>query len=310
MGFKEKMLDMVGQPLTAREIAALQVNLGYVCNMSCRHCHVEAGPNRGTWMNKKIMDAVLGAMIEYDINILDITGGAPELSPHFSYLVEEATKTSRRVIVRTNLTVFFEEGMGGLPEFYRDNKVELVASLPCYLETNVDGVRGKGAFQKSIKAIERLNSLGYGYPSGLKLNLVYNPAGASLPPSQESLDGDYRRELETRFGLIFTSLYTFANMPIGRFRDYLERTNELERYMELLKSAFNPETIPGLMCRRMISVGWDGRLHDCDFNQALGLTVHGEFPQSIGEFDYSLLSGRTIAIDNHCYGCTAGQGST
>jgi radical SAM/Cys-rich protein len=311
MGFKEIILSLNRQPLTACGISILQVNLGYTCNMACKHCHVEAGSYRSPAMNKEIINAVLSAMIESDINIIDITGGAPELNPHFRYLVEEARNIGSHVMVRTNLTIFFEKGMGGLPEFYADNSVEVIASLPYYTESEVDRVRGKGTFKKCIKALQRLNGLGYGSIfEDRKLNLVYNPAGAFLSPAQKALEDDYKRELDRRYGISFDSLYTFVNMPIGRFKDYLIRTSGLEKYSEKLVRAFNVETIPGLMCRRIISVGWDGGLYDCDFNQVLGLTVQSDCPQNVSEFDYSRLAGRTITVGDHCYACTAGQGST
>jgi radical SAM/Cys-rich protein len=279
--------------------------------MACKHCHVEAGPDRSAGMNKEIINAVLRAMRENNINILDITGGAPELNLHFRYLVGEARNMGSHVMIRTNLTIFFEKGMGGLPEFYADNSVEVIASLPYYTESDVDRVRGKGAFKKCIKALQRLNGLGYGSTSeDKKLNLVYNPGGAFLSPAQEALEDDYKRELDRRYGISFDKLYTFANMPIGRFRDYLIRTGSLERYTEKLVRAFNAETIPGLMCRRLINVGWDGGLYDCDFNQVLGLTVQSDCPQNVREFDYARLVGRTITVGDHCYACTAGQGST
>ncbi|MEJ2684768.1 MAG: arsenosugar biosynthesis radical SAM protein ArsS [Candidatus Sulfobium sp.] len=310
MGFEERMLSMNGQPLTACGIAILQVNLGYSCNMACKHCHVEARPDRSQTMSREIVDVVLD-VIERNINTLDITGGAPELNPHFRYLVEEARNIGSHVMVRTNLTIFFEEGMEDLPEFYADNSVEVIASLPYYTETDVDRVRGRGTFEKCISALQRLNDIGYGNAcENRKLNLVYNPAGAFLSPPQEALRHDYKKELERRYGISFDELYTFSNMPIGRFRDHLIRMNNLEKYTEKLVCAFNPETIPGLMCRRLVSVGPDGALYDCDFNQMLGLTVQGNCPQNVREFDYSRLAGRTITVGDHCYACTAGQGST
>lgn len=220
MGFKEIILSINRQPLTASGISILQVNVGYSCNMACKHCHVEAGPDRSPGMNKEIVNAVLSAMIENNINILDITGGAPELNPHFRYLVEEARNIGSHVMVRTNLTILFEKSMEDLPEFYADNSVEVIASLPYYIESDVDRVRGKGTFKKCIKALQRLNGLGYGSTSeDKKLNLVYNPAGAFLSPAQEALEDDYKRELNRRYRISFDKLYTFANMPIGRFRD-------------------------------------------------------------------------------------------
>jgi len=311
MEFKEKILSILPGPITARGTEVLQVNLGYRCNMSCAHCHVEAGPGRSETMQRETMELVLETVKSSTISVIDITGGAPELNPHFRYLVEKAGRAGSRVIVRTNLTVFFEKGMDDLPEFYRDNGVELVASLPCYLEANVDGVRGKGTFRKTISALERLNKFGYGNGSSDRiLSLVYNPAGPFLPPPQKTLEEDYRRELWTRFGISFTSLYTFTNMPIGRFRDYLLRNDEFESYIGKLRDAFNPAVLDGLMCRHMISVGWDGMLYDCDFNQLLRLNVHADCPQHVKDFEHARLSERMIMVGEHCYGCTAGQGST
>ena len=311
MRFRDKILTIRPEPLISDRVDILQVNVGYKCNMSCKHCHIEAGPDRREVMTRDTVDVVLRVLGENDIGTLDITGGAPELNPHFKYLVREARNIGRHVTVRTNLTIFFEEGMEDLPEFYRDNAVEVVASLPHYIEGDADRVRGSGTFRKSIKALERLNRLGYGTGSdNRRLNLVYNPPGAFLAPSQKTLEEDYRRELRGRFGISFDSLFVFVNMPIGRFREYLIRSRNLEKYQERLISAFNPETLDGLMCRYLISVRWDGMLYDCDFNQMLGLHLDGESPQHIRDFDYRLLSRREITVYDHCYGCTAGQGST
>jgi radical SAM/Cys-rich protein len=309
--FRDRMLDAGPEALTAGGIRILQVNLGYRCNMSCKHCHVEARPDRDELMNKENVGAVLAAVKNGGIGTLDITGGAPEMNRHFKYLVEQARKAGCRVSVRTNLTIFFEDGGEYLPKFMNDHSVEVVASLPYYTESDVDRVRGKGTFEKCIGALRMLNRLGYGSGCGdKKLNLVYNPPGAFLPPVQKTLEEDYKIELDRRFGVSFDALYTFSNMPIGRFRDYLLRTGGLEKYTAKLVCAFNPDTIPGLMCRQLISVGWDGRLYDCDFNQMLGLAVHDGCPQNIKEFDLSRLAGRTITVGDHCYACTAGQGST
>ncbi len=311
MRFSDKVLSVMQKPLAARGIKILQVNLGSRCNMSCRHCHVSAGPARSETMNGKTMDTVLRTLLNNPIETLDITGGAPELNPHFRTLVSGARKGGVQVIVRTNLTVFYEKGMQDLPVFYREQGVELIASLPCYLEDNVIAVRGKGSFQKSIDALRRLNSLGYGNePSGLQLSLVYNPGGAYLPPSQGVLEADYKRELKNRYGISFTRLYVFTNMPIGRFREALERERSLEKYNDMLASAFNPETIDKIMCRSLVSVGWDGRLFDCDFNLVLGIPTMSGAPQHIDDFDFAALSNRLTSVDDHCYACTAGQGST
>ena len=286
----------------------LQVNLGYRCNMSCKHCHIDAGPGRTESMEEDTAGAVLSVLENTDIKVLDLTGGAPELNPHFRYLVAGAHGMGRHVIVRTNLTIFFEPDMEGLPEFFRDNDVEVIASLPYYIEETVDRVRGKGAFEKSIRALRRLNELGYG--SSMKLSLVYNPPGAYLPAAQAELEEEYKRELKKRFDLTFSGLYTFTNMPLGRFREFLVRSGQLEKYMERLVASFNPATLEGVMCRKILSVGWDGKLYDCDFNQAIGLRVNSGCPQHISGFDYGMLSKRQIEVEEHCFGCTAGRGST
>lgn len=310
MKFKDRIQSIQGQPLRAEGIDILQVNIGYKCNMACKHCHVGAGPDKNQEMDRETVETVLNVLRENDINCLDITGGAPELNPHFRYLVGKASHSGKHVIVRTNLTIFFEEGMEDLAEFYSMNSVEIIASLPYYTESEVDRVRGKGAFEKSIRALKKLNSLGYaGGSSDKKLNLVYNPSGTFLAPSQRTLEDDYKRELRKRFGITFNGLYTFANMPIGRFREYLIVSKNLEKYMDKLEDAFNPLTLEGLMCRRLISIGWNGILYDCDFNQILGLTLDRDCP-SIKDFDYLRLSERLITLSEHCYGCTAGQGST
>jgi radical SAM/Cys-rich protein len=282
-----------------------QVNMGYRCNMTCKHCHVSGGPARTEVMDKKTVETVLGVLRDNPIETLDITGGAPELNPSFRTLVAGARHAGRHVIVRTNLTIFLEEGMGDLPEYYRDQNVELIASLPYYLEDGVDRVRGSGVFRKSISALQKLNSLGYGSEaSGPPLSLVFNPQGIFLPPPQSSLEAEYRRELKDQFGISFTHLYTFANMPIGRFRDFLAKTGHLEKYLARLSGAFNPRTLEGIMCRHLISVGWDGTLYDCDFNRL----PESRRPRSphINEFDYGAVPeedrrGRPL------FGCTARQ---
>ncbi len=309
--FREKILEAVGGPLTACGVDVLQVNLGYRCNMSCRHCHVTAGPARVEEMDLRTVKEVLSVLRENPIPVVDITGGAPEMNPRFRFLVSEAKKLGVHVTVRTNLTIFFEDRMTDIPEFFCENGLEVIASLPCYLEGGVDSVRGKETFRKSIKALQKLNSLGYG--KGLpkkRLNLVHNPAGAFLPPPQSSLERDYRKELGSRFGVSFDRLYVFANMPAGRFREFLEHSGSLQKYMDDLSSFFNPQTLDGLMCRRLINVGWNGMLYDCDFNQCAGLAITGDCPQEIGDFDYDVLAKRKIMTADHCFGCTAGQGST
>lgn len=310
MDFHDKIISSRSYTLPSREIRILQVNLGYRCNMSCKHCHIDAGPHRNEEMSRETIDMVLKVLRENDIKTLDITGGAPELNENFKYLVSEAKNTGCHIIVRTNLTISFENGMQDLPEFYADNSIEVVASFPYYRESDVDRVRGNGTFQKSIKTLETLNQLGYANGSSDKrLNLVYNPPGAFLPPAQTTLEEDYKKALST-LGISFDKLYTFANMPIGRFRDFLLRTNNLDKYMGTLMNAFNPATLDGLMCRYLVSVGWNGILYDCDFNQILGIGVNKDCPRHIKNFDHQRLAEREIIVGEHCYGCTAGQGST
>lgn len=310
MKFKDRISSVQQQPLRANGVDILQVNLGYRCNMSCKHCHIDAGPGRVEEMDRETVDTVFDVLKKNDIGCLDITGGAPELNPHFRYLVEKAKVAGKRVIVRTNLTVLFEEGMADMAEFYSGNSVELIASLPYYTENEVDRVRGNGAFEKSIKALKKLNSLGYtGGPSDKKLNLMYNPCGIFLAPSQGTLEDDYKREMMKRFGITFSGLYALTNMPVGRFRQHLVRSKNLERYMDKLEGAFNTLTLEGLMCRHLVSVGWDGTLYDCDFNQCLGLPVNVKSSR-IEDFDCASLGRREIVVGDHCYGCTAGQGST
>jgi radical SAM/Cys-rich protein len=311
MKFSENVIVVKKEPITALESKILQVNLGYMCNMECKHCHVSGGPARTQSMNAKTAECVLKVFLNNPFETLDLTGGAPELNPLFRMLVTEARKAGRNVIARTNLTIFFEKTMEDLAEFYRDQRVELVASLPYYLEDGVDRVRGSGAYMKSIEALKRLNTLGYGTGSpDLPLSLVFNPQGIFLAPPQNTLENDYKQELQAKFGIQFTHLYTILNMPVGRFKDFLSRTNNLDKYRERLASAFNPATLDGVMCRYTVNVGWDGRLFDCDFNQALGLTASSDVPQHIDDFDYQAFTGRKITVGDHCYGCTAGQGSS
>lgn len=309
--FKDKVSGVLKAPLVSAGLQSLQVNVGYRCNMACKHCHVNAGPNRSEVMKKDTVDHIIARLKKHEIQTLDITGGAPELNPHFTYLVTGAKEAGCHVIVHSNLTIFFERGFENLPEFYCERDIEVTASLPYYLDSSVDRVRGQGTFGKSIRAIKRLNSLGYGDDTGMRrLNLVYNPSGAFLPPGQKSLEEDYRRALRAHHNISFNHLYVFSNMPIGRFRNHLEKTGSLGKYLKTLEDNFNPSTLDGLMCRHMISVGWDGALYDCDFNQVLGLHMHDSGPRHIRDFDHERLAGREIHVGDHCYGCTAGQGST
>jgi radical SAM/Cys-rich protein len=308
--FHETVRSLRSEPLTAQGITTLQVNVGYRCNLACSHCHVEAGPGRTETMDSDTIDSVLRALENSPIAILDLTGGAPELNPQFRRLVSSAQRLGKKVIVRTNLAVLHEPGQEDTPSFYRDQDVELVASLPCYQQDNVDAMRGSGTFAKCIASLRTLNNLGYGMPGGRLLHLVYNPAGPFLPPCQGDLEQDYRRELRDRYGVSFSTLFAIANMPIGRFHDRLAHSGELKRYRDLLACSFNPATLDGVMCRTLLSVGWDGRLYDCDFNQVLGLTVGPDAPAHIRDFDHDALACRTIRVGDHCFGCTAGHGST
>ena len=308
--FHDTIRSLRRHPITAQGIETLQVNMGYRCNLSCSHCHVEAGPARIENMDAGTVEAVIEALANGPIALVDITGGAPELNPSFRRLVGAARRLEKHVIVRTNLAVIHEPGMTDLPQFYRKHDVELIASLPCYQEENVDSMRGKGTFARCITALTMLNALGYGLPDGIPLRLVYNPAGPFLPPHQGALEQDYRRVLSERFGIAFTSLYALANMPIGRFRERLAGAGELDRYCDLLSGSFNPATLDRIMCRSLLSVGWDGRLYDCDFNQVLGLAMAPGVPGHIRSFDYARLANRAVRVGDHCYGCTAGSGSS
>jgi radical SAM/Cys-rich protein len=299
-----------GLELRRSSTRVLQVNVGKLCNQACQHCHVDAGPRRTEIMTRETVDEVLASLRRCRFETVDITGGAPELNPSFEYLVTEARGLGCHVIDRCNLTVFFVAGKAHLPEFLAEHRVEVTASLPCYLEENVDQQRGRGVFEQSIAALQRLNALGYANPeSGLALNLVYNPLGPSLPPPQAELEADYRRELLARYGIRFNHLFTLTNMPIRRFAHFLHRSGRYEEYMELLAGAFNPATVAGLMCRELVSVGWDGRLYDCDFNQMLELPMAAPY-RHVRELEPASLAGGPIAVGEHCFGCTAGAGSS
>ena len=308
--FEQKLAEQ-GLELRASAVETLQVNVGKLCNQACRHCHVDASPHRTEIMPAEVVEEVLEAVRRFRFPVVDITGGAPELNPNFRRLVAESRALGSRVMVRHNLTVMFEPGQADLPEFFRAHEVEVVSSLPYFLGQQTDAQRGPGVFDKSIEALKRLNAVGYGVEgSGLTLNLVYNPVGAFLPPPQGSIEADFKRELLARHGVTFGRLYTITNMPIRRFLEYLRRSGNEERYMRRLVDAFNPASVAGLMCRTTLSVDWTGRLYDCDFNQMLGLGVREGLPQTIGEFDPEKLTGRAVATDAHCFGCTAGAGSS
>ncbi|MEP6945716.1 MAG: arsenosugar biosynthesis radical SAM (seleno)protein ArsS [Acidobacteriota bacterium] len=296
--------------LCADTVDTLQVNVGKLCNQACKHCHVDASPTRTEIMRREVIDACLKTLRDFGITTLDITGGAPELIPDFRYFVTNAREIGVKVIVRHNLTVMFEPGLEDLPEFFAENHVEVVSSLPYFIAERTDSQRGTGVFEKSIEALKRLNSVGYGIGGGLTLDLVYNPVGAFLPPDQALIEADFKRELMGRYGISFNSLFTITNMPIARFLDWLRRSGNEEGYMTKLVNAFNPATLPGLMCRNLVSVDWTGRLFDCDFNQMLDIRVEASSPQTIFDFDISKLANRRIETAVHCFGCTAGSGSS
>jgi radical SAM/Cys-rich protein len=310
VSFDEK-LAAHGLSLRAATVQTLQVNVGKLCNQACKHCHVDASPARTEIMTRETAEQVLAAVRRFRIPTLDITGGAPELNPSFRHLVTEGRRAGAHVLVRHNLTVMFEPEQCDLPEFFRAHEVEVVSSLPYFLEQQTDAQRGRGVFEKSIEALRRLNAVGYGREGGaLKLNLVYNPVGAFLPPAQVSIERDFKRELLARYGITFDSLYTITNMPIRRFLEYLRRSGNEERYMRKLVEAFNPATVEGLMCRTLISVDWTGKLYDCDFNQMLELSVAPELAQTIADFDPATFAARRVVTGAHCFGCTAGAGSS
>lgn len=300
-------------------LTTLQVNLGYRCNQSCVHCHVNAGPNRTEMMDENNIDLVLQVLQDRKIEVLDLTGGAPELHVSFRRLVVAARAMGVRVIDRCNLTILLEPGYEDLPEFFAEQGVEVIASMPCYSPENVDKQRGHGVFDKSIVGLQRLNALGYGQPeSSLVLNLVYNPQGPSLPPEQSALQSDYKRELAKHFGIVFNELFALTNMPIQRFGSMLISKGTFKSYMSLLRDNFQQANLASVMCRHLVSVDWEGYLYDCDFNQQLGLPLpHGL--KNVSDIDRGLhlkdllgadISGHSIFVADHCYGCTAGQGSS
>jgi radical SAM/Cys-rich protein len=307
--FARRAEEAAGEGLRGLSLETVQVNIGLRCNLACHHCHVESSPSRSEEMDWETMELILQATRRCGARTLDITGGAPEMHRHFRAFVNAALQQGLDVMVRTNLTILLEPGYEEMPRFFAERGVHLVASLPCYLETNVDAQRGRHVYRDSVEAIRRLNDVGYGRVDDLPLDLIYNPLGPSLPPDQSTLETDYRRELSKQFNLQFTRLLTIANMPIGRFLHDLQRQGRAEEYEETLRNAFNPATLEGLMCRHQLHVGWDGTLFDCDFNFALGLPAEVERPH-IRDFDPETFLSRQIATDAHCFGCTAGCGSS
>jgi radical SAM/Cys-rich protein len=295
-----------------KKLEILQLNLGYLCNLSCTHCHVNASPKRTELMDKDTIDLIFDFSIKHQIKTLDLTGGAPEMNPQFRYLVSRAAELKIKIIDRCNLVILEEEGFEDLAEFLAQHKVEIVASLPCYLEDNVDKQRGKGTFKHSIAGLKRLNSLGYGHENGdLKLNLVFNPQGASLPPSQQSLEQSYKQHLAAQFGIVFNQLFALTNVPIQRFGSTLISHGEFEAYMQLLRDNYQASNLDGLMCRNTLSIDWQGFVYDCDFNQMLLLSLSDKLTKThLSKLNFTRLEQQKIHTLQHCYACTAGQGSS
>ena len=297
--------------LNAGQIEIFQINLGKMCNQVCKHCHVDAGPDRREIMTKHTMKLCLNILKDHHIPVVDLTGGAPELNPDFKWFVNELKNIDKHIMVRSNLTILDSNGFADFTDFFAANKIEIISSLPFYRAGFTDKQRGKGVFDTSIKVIRKLNELGYGKEnSGLKLNLVYNPVGAYLPASQASLESDYKKQLHENYQIVFNNLYTITNMPINRFLDYLISSGNYQSYMEKLINSFNPAAAINVMCKNTLSVGWDGYLYDCDFNQMLELTLDHGAPNHIRNFDLNKIQYRRIVTGQHCFGCTAGAGSS
>lgn len=309
--FEDKLQTFGMFPLKPTGIDILQINVGKMCNQTCKHCHVDAGPDRKEIMTRETMELCLDILRQHDIQTVDLTGGAPEMNPHFRWFVEEISKLGRQVIDRCNLTIIrANPKYHDLPEFFAKHKVEVVSSLPHYTALRTDRQRGDGVFGRSIEALKMLNAIGYGIEgTGLKLNLVYNPTGAILPAGQETLEAEFKRQLKRKFDLEFNNLYVITNLPISRFLDYLIASGNYEEYMQKLVDAFNPAAAQGVMCRNTISISWDGYIYDCDFNQMLDMKVR-EGGQHLSEFNFEDMVNRSIALNQHCYGCTAGAGSS
>jgi radical SAM/Cys-rich protein len=288
----------------------LQINTGKLCNLTCSHCHVNAGPARKEIITHATLNRILDWLAPTRIPTVDLTGGAPEMIPDFKYLVTTLHQQGRHIIDRCNLTILLEPGYEDLAAFLAGHHVEIIASMPCYSAENVNAQRGDGVFDGSIAALQRLNSLGYGRQHHLPLHLVYNPVGAQLPGPQHDLEADYKRELKTHFDIDFHQLYTITNMPIARFASWLRHNGKFVEYMDTLRTAFNPATVPGLMCRSTLNIGWRGEVYDCDFNQQLGLQWRDPKPLHVWDLDPALLEARDITVGDHCYGCTAGAGSS
>lgn len=309
--FSQRLDDIGLSPLKPTGIRIFQINIGKMCNQVCAHCHVDAGPDRKEIMSRETMQQCLDVLAQSEFDVVDITGGAPEMNPDFRWFVGQVSALGLHVIIRCNLTIIVaNRKFHDLPEFYRAHKVEVIASLPFYSADRTDRQRGQGVFTDSITALQMLNGAGYGKPeSGLILNLVYNPAGAFMPGNQSQLEKDFKKELKQHFNIDFNNLYCITNMPISRYLEYLIKTGNYEKYMDRLVSSFNPSAAAGVMCRNTISVSWDGYLYDCDFNQMLDLKV-STASRHITDFDLLQLNNREIVVNQHCYGCTAGAGST
>lgn len=310
--FQQKLEESALLPLLPTQVEIFQVNIGKMCNQVCKHCHVDAGPDRKEIMTRETMQQCIDVLENNpQLRTVDITGGAPEMNPVFRWFVEQISALDRHIIVRCNLTIIFaNKKYHDLPEFYRKHRVEVVCSLPFYTQDRTDRQRGNGVFEDSIKGLQALNAVGYGYEeTGLQLNLVYNPAGAFLPPAQEALEKEYKQALQERFSIRFNNLFVITNMPISRYLDYLLNSGNYEKYMSKLVDAYNPAAAANVMCRNTISIGWDGFMYDCDFNQMLELKVSSA-NQHVSSFNLQNLNKREIVIGQHCYGCTAGSGSS
>ena len=310
--FKEKIGEAGIDVLKPVSIEVFQINVGKMCNQVCQHCHVDAGPDRKEIMTRETMQLCLNALKDPQITTVDLTGGAPEMNPEFRWFVEELSKLGKHIIVRCNLTIILANPKyNDLPEFFKKHKINVVSSLPSFTARRTDAQRGEGVFEKSIKALQMLNEIGYGKEDPeLKLDLVYNPSGAYLPDDQAVLQQEFERKLKESYDITFNDLYAITNLPVSRFLDYLIRSGNYEEYMVELTNAFNPMAASGVMCRSMVSVGWDGYLYDCDFNQMLELKLTNGAPNHVSDFDYQKIMNREIIINQHCFGCTAGAGSS
>lgn len=310
--FKDKVAALDMFPLQPVGVEIFQINIGKMCNQVCKHCHVDAGPDRKEIMTRETMELCLDILRTSTITTVDLTGGAPEMNPNFRWFVEEIKALGKHIIVRCNLTIILaNKRYLDLPDFFRKHQIEVVSSLPSFTQDRTDRQRGDGVFEDSIKALQLLNAVGYGIDgTGLKINLVYNPAGAFLPPDQNALEKEYKIELNKRFGISFNYLFAITNMPISRYLDYLLSTGNYDKYMDKLIEAFNPAAVKNVMCRNTISVSWDGYLYDCDFNQMLDLKVSCEDSQHLSSYRADLLHSRNIVLMQHCFGCTAGAGSS